>query len=1437
MKRRIFILLIISLCCNLSYSQQWKWSRQMKCSGNVTPIDVITDNSGNIYVTGTYNSGILYIGSDTLQNKGGDDAFIAKFNNNGVLQWMKRIGGNLDDETTSLVIIGSNLWVGGSYKSTPVYFSPTVSLANVNNFDSFIAQYDLNGNLITAVRIFSGTDVQRIKDILYNSTNNRLLILAQYKNQIRYTGASGAVTLTAKSTKDLIVAVSDLSGVIQDTAIYATNPQNSILKDINHSNDGGFYLSGDLFGTVNFGGGNTITGHSTTTADMMILKIDQNLDFQWVRHGGALGYDHANNAVADIYGNIYVTGKVESNATFDSTATLQSQVFTDFGAQDLYLAKYNKLGNLQWVKRKGNAGNDDGSGLIQRENLVQFCGNISGQVIFNVDTLKSSGTTDVNTGFAIFNTTGDEIGAQGIGGTGTDRGNAITFDPSGNTIITGLFASTTMSIGDSTYTNSSGFSNGFIASFTYPMNAVFTSVKQLNCNGASDGQLIVTPYFGVAPYTYTWSANALNKNDSLAYNLPAGTYSVTVTDSRAISANTSITLTQPSKINILSAQTNVSCFPSDGVSNNGTINLTISGGTSSGSYTYNWVALSGSGVNATSEDQNSLTKGTYITHVYDDNLCEASDTFTISEPLKIQYGQSIITNETIPPGGNGAINLTVTGGNPVYTYSWSKAGVGISNNEDLTNINGGAYKIQITDSKSCLSDTTFLIQNDTMLIAYISSKTDVNCKGQNTGSATVGLLNGTGPYTFVWKNTLGNTVDGNNASVSNLIADSYYITVTDNSNGKTASTSVKIDEPTLPLSINLIIGNDLKCYSDTNGVADLTANGGTLPYSFHWSNNATTEDLIDLRAGDYSVTVTDNNGCVSTDNITLDAKPALDLNITVFKDISCYGELSGALDAIATGGTGTKQYLWDDPGNQNAQRATTLGAGTYHVTATDQSGCSITGSYILDEPADLVLSETHFNVSCTGNPDGNINLSVAGGTVTYNYEWSNGQLSQDLSGLTSGTYKVTVTDAHNCIDSLAIDITQSPPITIQSLNITDASCYGYGDGKIDVGVSGGSGIYQYSSNGGTNFYNDSSIIDLSAGDYSVIVRDNTGCISSDSSVSISQPDKILFQTISLITPSCYGYTNGSISITAGGGAGAPYQYSINNGSTFSTIASFSNLTSQSYNLLLSDADGCLSSDSLINLTQPDSITFSSENATNISCNGLTDGYITIIVNGTASDFNYSVDNGQNYLSNNGVFTGLSSGLYQVRVRDNNNCEQSGSLLTITEPAVLLVDTTSITHVLGEQNGALEATSSGGTSPITFILDQTNADSSINNTGKFSGIAAGNYILYAIDNNACLSDSLNITILQESTAISLYDGFSPNDDGVNDTWNIININLYPKCKVSIFNSWGNLVFSSDGYTEPWDGKYNGKLLPAGTYYYIIDLGDGSGQKAGPVSIIR
>ncbi len=274
------------------------------------------------------------------------------------------------------------------------------------------------------------------------------------------------------------------------------------------------------------------------------------------------------------------------------------------------------------------------------------------------------------------------------------------------------------------------------------------------------------------------------------------------------------------------------------------------------------------------------------------------------------------------------------------------------------------------------------------------------CNGANTGSIDLTVSGGTSPYTYSW--TGGVTTQDR----SNLTAGTYTVTVT--AAGCTSTISANITQPSaLTLSTTQV---NVSCNGGSNGSIDLTVTGGVSPYTYAWSNNATTQDITGLVAGTYTVTVTDANSCTKTLSATITQPEALALSNTQV-NVLCNGNSTGSIDLTVSGGTSPYTYAWSN--SATTQDVSNLAAGTYTVTVTDANACTKTLSATITQPSALSLSKTQVDVLCNGNSTGSIDLTVSGGTSPYTYAWSNSATTQDISGLVAGTYTVTVTDANS----------------------------------------------------------------------------------------------------------------------------------------------------------------------------------------------------------------------------------------------------------------------------------------------------------------------------------------------------------------------------------------------------------------------------------------
>jgi len=631
--------------------------------------------------------------------------------------------------------------------------------------------------------------------------------------------------------------------------------------------------------------------------------------------------------------------------------------------------------------------------------------------------------------------------------------------------------------------------------------------------------------------------------------------------------------------------------------------------------------------------------------------------------------------------------------------------------------------------------------------------------------------NGSGDYSYYWTNSIGGHVGGNNATLSNMPAGTYYCEVTDNISLKTAEINPPaiIEEPAADLTL-IFDPNDLLCNGDNSGSIDLTISGGTLPYSFSWTGpngfTSTSEDIDNLEAGFYSCIVTDANGCTtSLLNYEIEEPPVIGVN-PIVTDVLCYGEMNGTAETNASGGTGTLTYLWDDPATQTDETAEFLEPATYHVTVTDANGCKETGTAVVDQPdAPLTISETHQDVGCNGGADGTISLTVSGGTAPYDYTWDDGPVSKNRDNLSADTYCVTVTDANNCSEYLCIVIDEPTAISIDSEVPTDVTgCPGNANGTITITASGGISPLMYSIDDGANYQSSGSFTGLTAGDYQVKVKDANDCEVSGSLLTLNDPIGVEFESVGFTNPTCPGVAEGSIIITVSGGA-PPYQYSIDDGNTWQSDNTFAELLAGSYFVWVQDDNGCMFEFDLnpVNLVAGSGVVIS-------NIYGANDCMIEIDAVGSATPFEYSFDGGLTYGTTN-VFP------------TDSLCEILGD--TIADFHIFEV-------VVRDDNGCTD----------TEIVELRGCP------GKCNPAA-------------------------------IWEAITPNGDGYNDEWDLEGYrNKYPDMVVRIYNTWGNLVFeSARGYPEPWDGTKDDTALPAGTYFYVIDKGDGSDPLSGTVNIVK
>lgn len=630
-----------------------------------------------------------------------------------------------------------------------------------------------------------------------------------------------------------------------------------------------------------------------------------------------------------------------------------------------------------------------------------------------------------------------------------------------------------------------------------------------------------------------------------------------------------------------------------------------------------------------------------------------STLFTIFSLLFATAGMSQLTvNVTHTDAlcfGNcdGSATASATGGVPPYTYTWFDFTTGLPIGQSGTMANSlcaGDYYVQVTDDvlTTVNSNTIFLLEPTDIFLSTIV--TDASCFGICDGSITGSATGGTPPYTYQWYDALFNPV-GVGQTLPNVCAGNYTFEVTD-SNGCTKQSVATVTEPS-PI-ITSIVGTDASCFGICDGMADLTVSGGTPPYTYLWVPGAiTSEDITNLCAGIYSVTVTDANGCTVNDNVTINEPTVLTLSMSG-SNVTCNGFCDGTGTANPTGGTPPYTYIWDAAaGNQTTQTAISLCPGTYSVTATDVNGCNVVNNVTITQPAALSTSIVGTDATCNGSCDGSADLTVSGGDPPYTYDWGFAT-TEDISGLCAGVYSVTVTDNSGCMQTNNVVISEPPQITITTTP-QDIFCFGNCTGNITAVAAGGTGSFLF------EWFDDlmnpigvgPTISNLCPGNYNLRVTDANGCFAT-ALITINAPTQINVVT-TVNNVSCNGVCDGMATVNVTGGT-PPYAYMWDDPLAQTTMTA-GTLCAGNYTCTITDANGCVEVEN-VTISEPTAVGVTSA-LTNDNC-AMCTGEIDVTATGGTPGYIYSVDGGVTFQPTP-TFQALCAGPYNVVVQDANGC--------------------------------------------------------------------------------------------------------------------------------------------------------------------------------------
>ncbi|NBV67150.1 MAG: hypothetical protein EBR74_01220 [Flavobacteriia bacterium] len=593
----------------------------------------------------------------------------------------------------------------------------------------------------------------------------------------------------------------------------------------------------------------------------------------------------------------------------------------------------------------------------------------------------------------------------------------------------------------------------------------------------------------------------------------------------------------------------------------------------------------------------------------------------------------------------------------------------------------------------------------------------------SNGSIDATLAGGTLPYSYNWNN--GSTSE----DLANLAVGSYNVTVTDD-NGCTTSSSATINAPS-DIVQTASVGT-IACFNGSDADIFVNTQGGSLPYQFQWSNGAVTEDLVNVIAGNYTLTITDANNCTDIQTYTV-TQPNAPLQLSAaLTNIPCYNASTGAIDISVTGGTANYSYQWTNANNVlipvTTQDYTNIPAGSYSITVVDNNGCVATMSNTLTQPLAPISSQPILtNINCFGATTGVINPQITGGTSPYLYAWSNGTNVNQANNLAAGAYSLVVTDIANCTATYNYTLTQPNSALSIALTPSPVACFGNATGSIASSVSGGSAPYSYAWSNGTVNPNLSNGI---AGNYTLTVTDNKGC-TANNNATITQPIGPLSVALAPLMVDCFGNQTGSINATISGGT-APYASQWNNQNLFifaTQNEDLSNLPIGTYTTQITDAKGC-STTANTTLTQPMALVANSNN-TNVLCQGNSTGQIDLSVTGGVNPYQYTWSTG----SIGQDVNALAAGGYSVNITDANGCPLTYST-SILEPASLVSVSTYANEVkcFNDSTGYVNTMVNGGVSPYTY------AWSTGDNTPNIDQLGAGVYSVTVTDANGCTAFS-------------------------------------------------------------------------------------------------
>ena len=1012
------------------------------------------------------------------------------------------------------------------------------------------------------------------------------------------------------------------------------------------------------------------------------------------------------------------------------------------------------------------------------------------------------------------------------------------------------------------------------------LTASTTITNQIKCGSGQTGSFMVTAAGGWGNYEYrltvgtpTPAAHSVYGNyssTSVFEGLVSETYTVWVKDQNGCETSVTQVMSPPAPIAAMVTKTDVNCFSERGGS------ITVSGTTGgSGNYTYELWEVGGAQIYGaqTSTTFTGLDAREYNVKIVDGWNCDLTIPVTIDEPQEIKVTASIVSPTTCLQT-QATIQVTATGGSGGYQYQLG--GTITYTTSNLFTLPPGTYEFYVKDAKRCLSvasNKVEVVAVQTVSLTVNTADAVVKCNGEATARITFSATGGVGGYQYSLHQgsvtatamTISATqINATDWAFSGLATGTYFVKVKSGVDCERYSSRIDIIEAR-SISVTSAVTN-ITCKGEKDGKITVTATGGTgtIVYAISPRFDRVVESGVfeKLAPGEYVVRIQDANGCHRDEIFKITEPDLLRVRIDKQTDEVCYGANDGTISVTITGGT--QSYSTSIDGGVNWHQGKTLytglALGTYTIKVKDAMSCTTESDPItIKGGVDLQATAT-VEYSCPSNSVNNairvrVNTDVAAQT-TFALDGV-AQASNYFTSVTAGVHTITVRHQGGCVQTLTVNVENYAPLS-KTVSVTHITCYGEVDGQVHINVTGGTGSYTYSitPQAGT-FSGTNSFVNLPKGQYTIQVKDAViGCEVSER-ITIEEPDVLKLGVVKTVTETCYQQSDGQLEFMIQGGR-APYSYELKDpqgsvidtrtGIATGTTVSRTNMAPGTYSLEFRDGN-CSQTHEITIAAAPSlqataTVGFECSTVSTTSTNP----YIQITLARDNSDgllatntLSYSIDGGvtkkpfvgyvngnmqvlrTQKIENDGVYTVT---LYYRPLGMTSLCSSTlvGTVSVTRYPGLEILDKTDPREINKVRVKVVGGNPYTGDTPysITFNGSYENGESEymLKPTDPTSRVVNGRIfklvVVEAIDANNCSS---TLTIEKEYMKSVPPDFFTPNGDGQNDGWDPDIYRSYPNLTVDIYDRYGRYIKTLRS-GQVWDGRYEGKEMPSGDYWYIL-----------------